>query len=408
MDIRTRAEAPAALPRTPARPGALLRALPRAPLPWLLLAAFAAVHAALLPYWVFSGDSYRYATAALGFLGAGPAEAHRAALEAWCGAQHAVPYASCLADVPEGLRALDPRYERIFTTRPGYPLLAAPAVALLGVVPGMWLTGLLLGAAGGLLTHRVLREAGAGRGAAAVGTGLFLFGAPGYWSVRPLTEGALFVGALAVVLGARRVLAGRPGGLAVVAGALAGLVAVKYSTALLVGAALAVAGLAGRSRRLAALGLGTAGAVATGTWALGLPGASVAAQDLLTGHFARPDVADPWPRMAGLAVRFWLDWGRDETAFAVLLALAAAALWRADRRLALPALAVAAAGAGAATALPGAAELDRLWVLMWVPVVLGVPWVVAGVRRAAPGDDPGARDTYGPERRASPVKVGRS
>ncbi|MFJ2739479.1 hypothetical protein ACIO3O_07400 [Streptomyces sp. NPDC087440] len=357
----------------------------------LLFLVFAVMHVALLPQWVFSGDSYRYAVAALRLTGTPEGAAHAEALRAYCSAQDLQPYADCLADVPAGLRPYGERYESIFAARPGYPLLTAPLVLALGVLPGMWLTGLALSVVSAWLVGLLLREAGYGPRAVLGGQALLLFGPLGYWSMRPLTEGAVLACVLACTLGAYRLVSGRPSGAWVPLGVGFGVLAgVKYSSALMVGVGLGVAGLVllvrthlvrpdlvrtrKAARHLAVAGASGVAGLAGLSWLLGLPGPAVAAQDLLTEHFTRPDVANPGTRIAMLAVRYWAEWARDETAFVVLLGLAGWLLWRrGDARLAVTVAAAGAVGFLTASALPGANELDRLWVLMWLPVVVGLP-----------------------------------
>ncbi|MGW6360522.1 hypothetical protein ACWFR5_36495 [Streptomyces sp. NPDC055092] len=50
-------------------------------------------------------------------------------------------------------------------------------------------------------------------------------------------------------------------------------------------------------------------------------------------------------------------------------------LWRRRPALAVPAFAIAFTGLCAAVAMPKIAELERIWVLMWMPVVLGPPFL---------------------------------
>ncbi|MEV0090199.1 hypothetical protein [Streptomyces sp. NPDC050738] len=396
----TRVPAPAASPPVPApalplatTPGRLPRSgRGRATAPLLVLLVFVCFQAAITPHWSYSNDSYRYTRNALEYLGEPPAQARREALSAYCAGQPATPRTTCLSAHAEGLAPNSPAYERIFTTRPGYPLLAAPAIALLGIAPGLWTTALLLTAAAGLLAYRLLREAGAGAWTAAGGQGLLLFGAPGNWAMRPLTEGLVLVAVLACVLGAYRILEGRPGTAPLLTG-FAVLCATKYSTALLFAAALAAACLLRWAfvredtapRRLGLASAAAALLLALGCRLLGLPGATHAAQEVLTEHFTRPEVAAPWLRLPPLITQYWLTWGRTESAFAALLAVSSLALWRLLPRLALPALAAALTGAATASALPRPDELDRLWLLMWVPVVLGAP--LLATRRGSPVRD---------------------
>lgn len=121
------------------------------------------------PRWTFFPDSYRYARAAEQYLGSSREEAHRTALVAFCASRadrtahdellqptvhesrHTLKAAAeraCLdrwIDAPD-VTTGDPRYQAVFSGRPGYPLLAAPFVGAFGVLKGMRLLGVLLAA----------------------------------------------------------------------------------------------------------------------------------------------------------------------------------------------------------------------------------------------------------------------
>ncbi|CAM5475762.1 hypothetical protein SGLAM104S_05917 [Streptomyces glaucescens] len=138
------------MPRAERRPR-----LPRA-LPAIVAAAFVLLHVFGYPATRFSNDSYRYARQAYEFLGDSPPDATRKAVAAYCtdtaGLVHrnrmldqlryrepgreAAYAARCERKYAHGLEPTDPRYERIFHTRPGYPFVAAPFVALLGAKAG--------------------------------------------------------------------------------------------------------------------------------------------------------------------------------------------------------------------------------------------------------------------------------
>ncbi|WP_327354665.1 hypothetical protein [Streptomyces sp. NBC_01304] len=341
----------------------------------------------------FSNDSYRYTRASLQLLGMERAEAQLAARDAYCDAQPAPNRAACLKANPHGLLPDHPRYERIFDTRPGYPLLAAPFIAAFGVLKGLWLLSLALTTTLGVLVYRLLRIAGTPRYAALAGQVVALMGGLGYWGARHLADTLVAPCVVACAIGAVHVLEGRrrAGWTWLVAG-LAAVGLAKYSTAMLLTVCLAaVAGAyAWRVRHqvtlyrraLALLG-GSAGAalvVNVTTAALGLPGLSESMQDTLTRYFTRPDVPDPVRGMLALEAGYWPSWLHLNAGFAVLLAVCCFALWRGRPVLAVPGIAVGLTGIGTAVAHPLLEELDRLWVLAWLPVALGVPLLVETVR----------------------------
>jgi hypothetical protein len=160
-----------------------------------------------------------------------------------------------------------------------------------------------------------------------------------------------------------------------------------YSSALALAVLLAATALlhwltprkggAGRHSSLLLAGVSATVAVAlvTAVGLLGLPGIESTMQDRITHHFSRPDVADPVAGMLRVEAEYWPLWVRQYGAFLPLLAVSSWMLWRRRPALAVPAFAIAFTGLCAAVAMPKIAELDRIWVLMWMPVVLGLPFL---------------------------------
>ncbi|MFJ6831791.1 hypothetical protein [Streptomyces sp. NPDC091209] len=365
------------------------------------------------PRWTMFPDSYRYARAAEQYLGASREEAHHTALAAFCAsrADRAAHDERLRPTVPESGPALkaaaeracldrwtdapdittgDPRYQAIFSGRPGYPLLAAPFVGALGVLRGMRLLGVLLAAGGSLLVLGLLGSAGLNRRAAVVGQVAFLATPLGWWSVQALGEGLFTACVLCVLWGG--VLLGRRSmvkGTALVAlGYVAGGVT-RYSSVLVLATALGAAATWALCRHRASRHRGTAvllvssAAAAAGVVAamrmLGLASSQVTLQDTFTHHFDTPEIADPWSALLDLAARFGRDWSAQQAGlpyFLVLTALAAWALVRYGNGLGPLALATALTGACVVAAHPLVQEADRLGVLMWTPVILGLPLLV--------------------------------
>jgi hypothetical protein len=118
--------------------------------------------------------------------------------------------------------------------------------------------------------------------------------------------------------------------------------------------------------------------------ALALPSATTTLQDTFTKHFTRPDVPDPWQRLANLDARYWAHWIGAQASlptFLVPTVVAAWALYRYRPDLGWFALATALTGTLQVAAHPLAQEADRLGVLMWVPAILGLPLLVARAQR---------------------------
>ncbi|MFC7885474.1 hypothetical protein ACFUVV_26870 [Streptomyces sp. NPDC057376] len=293
------------------------------------------------------------------------------------------------------------RFMRIFEARPGYPLFLVPFVVLLGATWGLWAAGVVIACAGGVLVFLILRTLSAPAPLALTGQALYYVLPCGTTAMRPMTEGLLMALTLAAVWGCALVLrAGRArAGYALVGGSLVALFTVKHSQALFLGVCLAAAGalLALRRRRrgrppgrevlvLAAVGL--AGAV--GTMALSrllhYPSVSDSLQDLLTGHFARPDRADPWPEFWQLQGNFWVEWLRRQAWEPLFAAALGAGAWGALRRGgAVGVFLVAAAFTGILTQA-GHPDIDiwgeRLIVLAWLLPVVGIPLLLEPVVRA--------------------------
>lgn len=386
----------------------------RSALPLAICVLYAVFQLVAGPQWTLFPDSYRYARAAEQYLGASREEAHRTALVAFCASRadraahdeqlkpmvhesrHALRTGaerSCLnrwIDAPD-ITTGDPRYQAIFSGRPGYPLLAAPFVGAFGVLKGMRLLGVFLAAGGSLLVFGLLGCAGLNRRAAAVGQVAFLVTPLGWWSAQALGEGLFTVCVLCVLWGGLLLLRHRSmvkGTVLVALGYVAGGVT-RYSSALVLAAALGTAATWALCRNrpsrhrgtvvLAAASAVAAGGVVAAIRILGLASSQATLQDTFTHHFDAPEIADPWSALLGLAVRFARDWIGQQAGlpyFLVLMALAAWALARHGKGLGLLALATAFTGASAVVAHPLVQEADRLGVLMWTPIVLGLPLLV--------------------------------
>ncbi|MGW7606195.1 hypothetical protein ACWGKW_02725 [Streptomyces sp. NPDC054766] len=291
------------------------------------------------------------------------------------------------------------RFMRIFEARPGYPMLLVPFVTVLGVKWGLWASGVAVTVAGGVLVFLLLRTLRVSTGAALTGQALFYVLPCGTTAMRPMTEGLMMAVTLAALWGCALVLEGRArAGTWLAGGSLAVLFTVKHSQALFLGLCLtaACAVLLARRRRwdgpLRTLGVvAGCGVLATVLLARALryPSESESVQDLLTGHYARPDRAHPWPEFLHLEVAFWVEWVRRQFWEPLFLTAVVAAGWGALRRH--PAFAVfllAAAGTGV---LNQAAHPDinvwgdRLIVLLWLLPAVGLPLLLDAVVR------PGAR-----------------
>ncbi len=230
-------------------------------------------------------DSKNYVSYALSLTGADKREAAAATIDHYCAGKAAMAHRAQNVDVvrfhartprpgssrsagsrsggrwrpasrpgtPPGTRCpfMPERFMRIFEVRPGYPLVLAPFVALLGVTWGVWAAGVVITCAGGVLAYLVLRTLAAPVPLALTGMALYLVLPSGTTAMRPMTEGLMLALTLAALWGCALVLGGTrpPGGPGPRRGALLALFTVKHSQALFLGACLAAAGVAVAVRR---------------------------------------------------------------------------------------------------------------------------------------------------------------
>ncbi|OCC11315.1 hypothetical protein [Streptomyces sp. PTY087I2] len=294
------------------------------------------------------------------------------------------------------------RFMAIFEARPGYPLFLVPFVAVFGITWGLWLAGLVIALAGSVCVLLTLRAAGASRRAGLAGQALYLALPTGTVAMNPLSDGLSLALGTAVVLGCVLLLRDRPRtGAALVAGGLVLMFFVRYSQALLLAAALAgvlllrAGWLRWKGRRGAAPALRAAGLCAgltvgiyAGAHLLGWPMGEDSAQDLLTHHYQRPDLPNPWPEFFVQEGVFWSAWLRRQAASPVLPVLLALSAWALLKRrsVVLPiALAAGAAGLLNQAGHPNLGQLYgfRLIVFLWLLPVLAIPLLLDRPARGA-------------------------
>ncbi|GAB2741465.1 hypothetical protein [Streptomyces bullii] len=400
-------------------PSTETRGRPGRALPALVAVAFVLLHVFGYPATRFSNDSYRYAREAYEFLGDSPRQATRKAVAAYCEdtarlvhrnrmleqlkfrepGREAEYAADCEKKYAQGLVPTDPRYEKIFDTRPGYPLMAAPFVALLGAKAGLTLVALAFTTLAGYLVYRLLRALRAPPPAAVLGQVLCYVTPLAYWGGRPLTEGPTIALTTALLLASVWLLQRRvqPGAALFVLAFALGL-AVKYSSFLMTAPFLAAA--AGACllfvRRTRHRGTGwLAGLSAGGTLGalvlsrvLGLPGMADSLQDTFTLHWTRPEIADPWGALVQLNQNYWWQWFQREALGPLLLFLLGVGVWGVWKRsvpVALCVIAMGLVGFGTTVAHPLEMEQDRLYVLVWLIPVIGLPLALERLWRPDPG-----------------------
>ncbi|MFD5691573.1 hypothetical protein [Streptomyces rubiginosohelvolus] len=316
------------------------------------------------------------------------------------------------------------RFMAIFEARPGYPLFLVPFIAVFGITWGLWLAGLVVAFAGSVCVLLTLRAAGASRRAGLAGQALYLALPTGTVAMNPLSDGLSLALGTAVVLGCVLLLRDRPGtdggsgtrtgpwpvarvaaagprtGAALVAGGLALMFLVRYSQALLLAAALAgvLALWSGWLRlkrrqftpvlRAAGLCAGLTVCIYAGAHLLGWPMGQDSAQDLLTHHYQRPDLPNPWPEFFVQEGVFWSAWLRRQITSPVLPVLLALSAWAMLKRrsVVLPiALAAGAAGLLNQAGHPNLGQLYgyRLIVFLWLLPALAIPLLLDRPARGA-------------------------
>lgn len=381
----------------------------------LIAALFTVIQAVDYRQNVPSNDTYQYAKQTLRFLGDSPSTAVHDSVVMYCqdsgnaavtadtldkatnpsqGVYNSA-YEACLQTYRDGLTPSSPRYLAIFTSRPGYPLLAAPIVYVFGLRFGLWAAAMLCVLLGGLLVLLLLRSIGCGRLLALGGEALFFAAPTGYWGSRMLTDGPSLTTALLTLLGAVILVRHRRPrtGLALLGAGLVTGFLVRYSSEQMVALTLVLAALvclwrvpSSRHREMKQLALVSgAGFIVSEALStlLGWPGFSASLQDTFTKHFARPDVSDPLGRLLRLDVQYWAEYPVSEpTALLTVVGLVALAvlLIRRDAVYGILVVAISVTGLGAVVAHPISSQADRLMMPVWLLLVLGVPRLV----RAAP------------------------
>ncbi len=392
---------------------------PRTLLAWAVLVSVAAAGIILLTpgkirdtTW---NDSYRYITAIERYLGKSDADAHAVALDYYCtdlarttatADERDAVVRNCLVTwiAQGGLAPNTPQFNEIFTSRPGYPLLAVPFVAVLGLDHGLTLLAELLTLLAGWGVLVLIRLGGGSASAALSGMVLCFVLPTWYWLQQFLTESPTLVCTIAVLIGAMLVLRGRTR-LGLVASTVAyvcGFV-VRYSTfsvqagcmALTIGL-LAWSSRSWRDRRAGVLAAYSGGVFVVLTVlpvAFGWPGFRASLEDTFTNHFLQPTPPNLYGKWLRLNWFYWPQTAKDNAhapLVPALVILSAVLLWRYRRGLGAVAGAAALTGLANAAAHPMTNQLDRLYFQVYLLPICGLPILADLIlRRIGPVD--GAR-----------------
>jgi hypothetical protein len=337
-------------------------------------------------------DTFWYARDALRYAGYSQSSADTAAAKITCGAMNRADppyrkgYNACVR-YRIGLPDRAPiRFQRIFTSRPGYALLTTPFVWVLGGA-GFLVGTAVLGVACGVAIAVLGLVAGLRPGQALLAEAAFYLLPSGLWASRMLAEAPMMLFLSMALIGTVLLLRGYAPIAAVflLAVSLTCLFVVKPAN----GVALAAALTAGAvmlstfiRARSACLVIAAVAAVALAGYllvstALHLPGTHETLQDTFTRHFRRPDVADPWHLLADHTVLLWQDriapqMLNDPLIPAAYLLGAAGLFGRLRRNAAWPLFLAGLTGAVVVSMHPLASETPRLAVVTWIPVALGL------------------------------------
>lgn len=342
-------------------------------------------------------DTFWYARDAFRYAGYSEANADLAAAKITCGAMsHArdrrKDFDSCLLKRSDLPARAPVRFQRIFTSRPGYALAMAPLVRVMGgagFLVGSALLGMACGAAVVVLALAIgLRPTQAWLAQVA-----FYLLPTGLWVSRMLAEAPMVLCVLVATIGTVLLLRGHRTILAtslLITGQIC-LCVVKPANAVALAAALlvfaAVRAPFTHARRDYLRVAASAGVVLAGnlllSGMLGLPGLNETLQDTFTDHFRRPDVTDPWHRLAVAMGRLCgehitLQMLDNPLVPAAYVAGAAGLFWRARSEIATLLFAVGLTGAVVALMHPLASETARLAVVTWIPVAFGLAVLMSG------------------------------
>jgi hypothetical protein len=336
-----------------------------------------------------SGDSYWFMRQAQIFAGVSPAEASAEASQQLCrdknrAARDQGRPPDCVTYDQSGI---SDRYVQIFSTRPGYPLVASVFVRAFGAWRGMMVATVGLAMLAAVLAYLAVWLATGRRFAGFVASVLLLLLPCGFWLTRMLAEGATAVGYFGVLIGVTLIWKRRTySGLAIATTALFWLFTARSANGLALVLTLLAASilmlLTGFPYRRGALITGGLAAVALAGWlvlstVLQLPGLNETIQDFATRHFERPDIPDPYTWLYHKNLQYWPRQWPDIlvspwSIFAFLLTVPI--LFRKLRQTAWVWVISATNGLVLLVAHPAYGEYDRLMMPLWLTVSCAIGW----------------------------------
>lgn len=381
-------------------------------------------------------DSYRYVMTIERILGDTGRQARAAALRWYCGSLGrgslgrgngsgggTSGVAACVAHwtAAGGLAPNTAQYNQIFIARPGYPLLAAPLVAVFGLGQGLAIVCWLTAMAAGWLCLLIARAAGLRQTGALAAMIAFFLVPSFFWMQQYLTEGPTMVCTLVVLLGTVCALRGRARlGLTIAAAGYAAGFVVRYSTFSVQAGALAVCALLpllfGRPARrgahphLVVAGFNAAAAVVMAALPplLGWPGFSNSLQDTYTDHFTKPTprgLYGIWLHHVGSYVIHIAHMYAHDPLVPLTVLVGLAVLWLRFRILAAVVSAAALTGVASALAHPVASQQSRLYYQVFLLAAFGMGALVDLIGRRLRARPSGFGKLPGTPRAPHGVKV---
>lgn len=353
-------------------------------------------------------DSYRYVMAIERILGHSTAQAQSIALRWYCTGSEAghgaLQVHACINrwTTAGGLAPYNARYNEIFSARPGYPLLAAPFVAVFGLGTGLTVLAWLVAIACGWLSLLVARAAGLGQAGSLAAMIAFFLVPSFFWVHQYLTEGPTMLCTLLVLLGTIHALRGRTAlGMSTAGvGYIAGFI-IRYSTfsvqAGTIAACVVLLALCARRHRVKRTYL-IAACNAAGFVVMtllpsvfGWPGFGESLQDTFSNHFTEPvptGLDHKWLGLVHTYVDQTFTMYLHQPATPILAILGLAVLWWWSRELAAVVTAAALTGVATVLAHPVANQGDRLYYQVYLLAAFGAAAAVdlayRRVRPAAP------------------------
>jgi hypothetical protein len=163
-------------------------------------------------------DTQQYAYQTLLRLGVPDAAAYEQAHRWYCARQQDPEIRPSLRRCLQ--KRAHPRFQAIFAARPGWILLAAPLVAVMGL-SGLMVLTFICGVVAGSVVYVAVRELGGGHHAGLASIVLLYLLPSGHWLTQAIPEGLVLAALVVCGIGAHRLVGGRTGGAALLIGGLA-------------------------------------------------------------------------------------------------------------------------------------------------------------------------------------------